>query len=42
MKKIIALLAIATILMSCQKEEIKPNGTHGPKDSRQEQLINKR
>ena len=41
MKKIISLLAIATILMSCQKEEIKP-GTHGPKDSRQEQLINKR
>jgi hypothetical protein len=40
MKKTLAILAIAT-LFSCQKEEIKP-GTHGQKDSRQEQLINRR
>ena len=36
------ILFITTLLlMSCEKEEIKPNGTHPPLDTRQEQLVNK-
>lgn len=38
MKKVVLVLGLAT-LFSCQKEEIKPNGTHPPMETQQEQLI---
>ena len=40
MRKVFLLLVLTVI--SCKKEEIKPNGTHASLESKQEQLINKK
>ena len=39
MKRVLFITAV--LLMTCEKEEIKPKGTHPPLDTRQEQLVNK-
>ena len=42
MKKVLLVLGLGLAVLSCQKEEIKPVGTHAPIESQQEQLIKKK
>ena len=42
MKKVLLVLGLGLAMLSCEKEEIKPNGTHAPIETQQEQLIKQR
>ena len=42
MRKVLLVLGLGLAALSCQKEDIKPLGTHAPIESQQEQLINKK